>query len=148
MKFLKILFIIFIFQSKAYALIEVDITRGNLSPLPVAVSSLSSDKKTSTKIKEIDLIVELIGGAEGPAKKLVFTALKNNWVIEQLESATVSRRPCLIQKYVTAIHSNTCCACLWCDGIGQGQPNLYGPLLRSPRVYEIPYLLVYLTSAF
>ena len=29
------------------------------------------------KIKEIDLIVELIGGAEGAAKKLVFSALKN-----------------------------------------------------------------------
>ena len=29
------------------------------------------------KISKIDLIVELIGGAEGPAKKLVFSALKN-----------------------------------------------------------------------
>ena len=29
----------------------------------------------STTIKEVDLIVELIGGAEGPAKKLVFHAL-------------------------------------------------------------------------
>ena len=27
--------------------------------------------------QKIDLIVELIGGAEGPAKKLVFNALKN-----------------------------------------------------------------------
>ncbi len=31
----------------------------------------------ATKLKDIDLIVELIGGAEGPAKKLVFNALKN-----------------------------------------------------------------------
>ncbi len=31
----------------------------------------------ATKIKEIDLIIELIGGSEGPAKKLVFNALKN-----------------------------------------------------------------------
>ena len=31
----------------------------------------------ATKIKEVDLIVELIGGSEGPAKKLVFDALKN-----------------------------------------------------------------------
>ncbi len=31
----------------------------------------------ATKIKDVDLIVELIGGAEGPAKKLVFNALKN-----------------------------------------------------------------------
>jgi homoserine dehydrogenase len=31
----------------------------------------------ATKIKDVDLIIELIGGAEGPAKKLVFNALKN-----------------------------------------------------------------------
>ena len=31
----------------------------------------------ATKIRDVDLIVELIGGAEGPAKKLVFNALKN-----------------------------------------------------------------------
>ena len=31
----------------------------------------------ATKIKDIDLIVELIGGSEGAAKKLVFEALKN-----------------------------------------------------------------------
>ena len=30
----------------------------------------------ATKYKDIDLIIELIGGAEGPAKKLVFNALK------------------------------------------------------------------------
>ena len=31
----------------------------------------------ATKLKEIDVVVELIGGAEGAAKKLVFNALKN-----------------------------------------------------------------------
>ena len=31
----------------------------------------------STKLKDVDLIVELIGGSEGAAKKLVFNALKN-----------------------------------------------------------------------
>ena len=30
----------------------------------------------ATKKKDVDLIVELIGGAEGPAKKLVFNAFK------------------------------------------------------------------------
>ena len=30
-----------------------------------------------TRFKDVDLIIELIGGAEGPAKKLVFNALKN-----------------------------------------------------------------------
>ena len=31
----------------------------------------------ATKIKDVDLIVELIGGSDGAAKKLVFSALKN-----------------------------------------------------------------------
>ena len=31
----------------------------------------------ATKIKDDDLIIELVGGAEGAAKKLVFDALKN-----------------------------------------------------------------------
>ena len=29
-----------------------------------------------TKLKDVDLISRIIGGAEGPAKKLVFNALK------------------------------------------------------------------------
>ena len=31
----------------------------------------------ATKLEDVDLIIELIGGAEGAAKKLVFNALKN-----------------------------------------------------------------------
>ena len=31
----------------------------------------------ATKLKEVDIIVELIGGAEGPAKKLVFQGKKH-----------------------------------------------------------------------
>ena len=31
----------------------------------------------ATKLKNVDIIIELIGGAEGVAKKLVFEALKN-----------------------------------------------------------------------
>ena len=43
---IRILFIIFFIflPLKSNALIEVDITRGNLSPLPLAVSPLSIDK--------------------------------------------------------------------------------------------------------
>ena len=44
LKFLKTLIVLLLIQFKAYALIEVDITRGNLSPLPIAVSPLFSDK--------------------------------------------------------------------------------------------------------
>ncbi len=45
----------------------------------------------STKIKEIDLIVELIGGAEGPAKKLVFNALKNKKHVVTANKALIAK---------------------------------------------------------
>ena len=48
-RFLIIFF--FIFSSKAYSLIEVDITRGNLNPLPIAVSPLFSDDKSNLQLK-------------------------------------------------------------------------------------------------
>ena len=52
MKLLKLLTLIFLIQFKAHALIEVDITRGNLSPLPVAVSSLFSEEKTLNEFEK------------------------------------------------------------------------------------------------
>ena len=44
----RILFFILIITLpfKAIALIEVDITRGNLNPLPIAVSPMSIDEKS------------------------------------------------------------------------------------------------------
>ena len=45
-KKIYLLIIFLIFPIKAYALIEVDITRGNLNPLPLAVSPLSIDDKS------------------------------------------------------------------------------------------------------
>ncbi|MFL2889527.1 MAG: Tol-Pal system beta propeller repeat protein TolB [Pelagibacteraceae bacterium] len=58
MKKLTIFISLFLFQINfAHSLIEVDITRGNLDPLPIAVSPLhvdpSSDIKTDIKIKEL-----------------------------------------------------------------------------------------------
>ena len=53
LKFLRTLLILLLIQFKAYALIEVDITRGNLSPLPVAVSPLASDKKSLVEVEKI-----------------------------------------------------------------------------------------------
>jgi len=38
---------------KSFGLIEVDITRGNLNPLPVAVSPLSIDEKSRKNFKEL-----------------------------------------------------------------------------------------------
>ena len=45
----------------------------------------------ATKIKKVDLIIELIGGAEGPAKKLVFNALKNKKHVVTANKALISK---------------------------------------------------------
>ena len=50
---LRYLFILLIIPVKAFALIEVDITRGNLNPLPVAISPLSIDKNSKDNFKKI-----------------------------------------------------------------------------------------------
>ena len=51
----RILFIILfiILPIKAFALIEVDITRGNLNPLPIAVSPLSIDEDSRQNFEKI-----------------------------------------------------------------------------------------------
>ena len=54
--FFTTILLLITFPLKSLALIEVDITRGNLNPLPVAVSSLSStegDKKNLEKATNI-----------------------------------------------------------------------------------------------
>ena len=40
-------------QFQAYALIEVDITRGNLNPLPIAVSPLSIDSQSKKEFEKL-----------------------------------------------------------------------------------------------
>ena len=44
------LFLMIVIPFKAFALIEVDITRGNLNPLPLAVSPLSIDDLFEMKL--------------------------------------------------------------------------------------------------
>ena len=68
MIFRYLLILIILFPIKAFSLIEVDITRGNLSPLPVAVSPLFVDGETIESFEkllkkkdigaEISLVVE------------------------------------------------------------------------------------------
>ena len=45
----------------------------------------------ATKHKNVDLIIELIGGAEGPAKKLVFSALKNGKHVVTANKALIAK---------------------------------------------------------
>ena len=48
-----ILLVVLILPAKVFALIEVDITRGNLNPLPLAVSPLSIDDKSKKNFEKI-----------------------------------------------------------------------------------------------
>ena len=45
----------------------------------------------ATRLKNVDIIVELIGGAEGPAKKLVFEALKNKKHVVTANKALIAK---------------------------------------------------------
>ncbi len=78
----------------------------NVIPHVLCVSARNKNKKRNFKIKksmwlknyidaaknkEIDLIIELIGGAEGPAKKLVFSALKNKKHVVTANKALISK---------------------------------------------------------
>ena len=71
LRYLLILFIIIPINS--FALIEVDITRGNLDPLPVAVSPLSLDSDSKDKLKKIlkkdDIGEEISSVVENNLKK-------------------------------------------------------------------------------
>ncbi|MDA9597754.1 Tol-Pal system beta propeller repeat protein TolB [Candidatus Pelagibacter sp.] len=53
MKNIHILILLILIPIKAFALIEVDITRGNLSPLPVAVSPLSIDNVSKENFEKL-----------------------------------------------------------------------------------------------
>ena len=80
--------------------------KNNCSPVVKYVSARNKKRKrnikikknqwlknylVATTIKEVDLIVELIGGAEGPAKKLVFTALKNKKHVVTANKALIAK---------------------------------------------------------
>ena len=47
------LFLIIFFPFNSYGLIKVDITRGNLNPLPIAVSPLAIDDNSKKEFEKI-----------------------------------------------------------------------------------------------
>ena len=80
--------------------------KNNCAPVVKYVSAKSISKKRSIKIsknkwlksfseapkrKDIDIIVELIGGAEGAAKNLVFSALKNRKHVVTANKALIAK---------------------------------------------------------
>ena len=98
-KFKIIIFFIFIFfkTNLSYSLIEIDITRGNLNPLPIAVSPLSQDKDSQMKSKEIlkleNLGLEIAEVIENNLKKSgLFNPLNKDSFIQQPDIAHLKPR--------------------------------------------------------
>jgi|TARA_B110000438_G_scaffold147406_1_gene141975 TolB protein len=94
---LKIFLVLCIFISNAVALIEVDITRGNLNPLPLAVSPLFVDKVSAQKISnELDglkLGLEISNIIENNLKKTgLFNPLKKDAFIQKPDIAHLKPR--------------------------------------------------------
>ena len=80
--------------------------KNNCTPNIIYVSARNKNKKRkikiekkkwlnnyldATKSKKVDIIVELIGGAEGAAKKLVFSALKNKKHVVTANKALIAK---------------------------------------------------------
>ncbi len=82
-----ILLIIATVQSNA--LIEVDITRGNLDPLPIAVSPLSYDKDTNSKLIK-ELKIDKVGHK---ISNVVENNLKNSGLFNPLNNDAFLQKP-------------------------------------------------------
>jgi Periplasmic component of the Tol biopolymer transport system len=87
----KFFFIILLitFPFKALALIEIDITRGNLNPLPIAVSSLSANKDDQKKLQKKLNVKDL--GLE--ISKVVENNLKKSGLFNPLDKEAFLQKP-------------------------------------------------------
>ena len=122
MKKFFILFVLFLLPVNSYALIEVDITRGNLNRLPVAVSPLSIDENSKKQFKDIldkeDVGAELIREHDGgevadfyneaqieSAFKKIYNNWKNNIVFNPKRELTSKlHRKHQVEKLKALIH--------------------------------------------
>jgi len=82
--FLIFLFVVF-FAKSSFALIEIDITRGNLTPLPVAVSPLHVESKSSEVLKEIKVGSEI--------SKIIETNLLRSGLFNPLKKDSFVQKP-------------------------------------------------------
>jgi len=94
--FIIISFFIF-FSFNSYALIEVDITRGNLNPLPVAVSPLfidsTSENKISKELGNLNIGLEISAIIENNLKKTgLFNPLNQDAFIQEPDIAHLKPR--------------------------------------------------------
>ncbi len=111
--------------------------KNNCIPNVKYVSAKRKNKKRKFKIKkdqwltnyidatikkDVDLIVELIGGAEGPAKKLVFNALKNKKHVVTANKALIAKYGDQLSKIAESNNVNLEFEASVCGGV---------PIIRS-----------------
>jgi len=90
LKLLTIICFLFLFKTtNSYSLIEVDITRGNLNPLPVAVSPLFQDKKSKIEFQR-ELNLDDIGSE---ISKVVENNLKQSGLFNPLSKDAFLQKP-------------------------------------------------------
>ena len=83
---LLLIFLLVVFFAKnSLALIEIDITRGNLNPLPVAVSPLYVESKSSEVLKELEVGSEI--------SKIIETNLLRSGLFNPLEKDSFVQKP-------------------------------------------------------
>ena len=89
-KKIKLSIILFILSTGiSNALIEVDITRGNLDPLPIAVSPLSADKDTNEKLTK-ELKIDNVGHE---ISSVVENNLRNSGLFNPLNKDAFLQKP-------------------------------------------------------
>ena len=97
MFFRYLLIFIFLIPINSFALIEVDINRGNLSPLPIAISPLSLDKNSKEilkkKLKKNDIGSEISIVVEDNLKKTgLFNTLNKDSFLQKPDIAHLKPR--------------------------------------------------------
>ena len=88
-KILLFVFCLFIFNNSAKALVEVDITRGNLDPLPIAVSPLYVESG-SIDIKQGDKIIKNVGEE---ISKIIEINFKRSGLFNPLKKDSFVQKP-------------------------------------------------------
>ena len=88
-KLILVIFYFFLFNSSAVALVEIDITRGNLDPLPIAISPLYIEPG-SKDIKQGDKIIKNIGEE---ISKVIEVNFKRSGLFNPLKKDSFVQKP-------------------------------------------------------
>ena len=91
-KILLFIFCLFVFNNSAKALVEVDITRGNLDPLPIAVSPLHVESG-SVDIKQGNKIIKNVGEE---ISKIIEINFKRSGLFNPLKKDSFVQKPDIV----------------------------------------------------